>query len=72
VQGAGWQQSKSLKQYLQELGVPPWYRDKVPLLFCGRQMAAVADYCICDGFQAPPGEAGATLYWDTGTMPAKP
>lgn len=39
-------QHKSLKQLFQEWQVPPWQRDRIPLLFNGEDLVAVADYAI--------------------------
>lgn len=33
-----------LKKLLQQWGVPPWLRDRVPLVFAGEQLVAVAGY----------------------------
>src|SRR5690606_8786283 len=35
--------SRPLKKFLQEAGVPPWERDRVPLLYHGDSLVAVAD-----------------------------
>lgn len=34
---------RSLKTFLQEQDVPPWQRTRLPLVFCGEQLVAVAD-----------------------------
>lgn len=66
VRGIGWNCSKSLKQYLHEQGVPSWWRQRVPLLYCDGELAAVADLCICEGFAPAPGDAGLRLEWRAG------
>ncbi|MFM2482445.1 tRNA lysidine(34) synthetase TilS [Celerinatantimonas sp. YJH-8] len=38
--------SRSLKKLLQELAVPPWQRDHIPLIFYGEQWVALADQLI--------------------------
>lgn len=55
--------SQSLKKLLQEAGVPPWWRDRLPLLWYGDELAAVADLWLCEGYRAIPGEAGWQLRW---------
>jgi tRNA(Ile)-lysidine synthase len=40
--------SVSLKKLLQELGVPPWWRDQVPLLYLQGELVAVADLVPCE------------------------
>jgi tRNA(Ile)-lysidine synthase len=53
----------ALKQLLQERGVPPWERERLPLLYRGEELAAVADLWVTDGHQAGPGEPGWKLHW---------
>ncbi|MCP5131377.1 MAG: tRNA lysidine(34) synthetase TilS [Pseudomonadales bacterium] len=40
--------SASLKKVLQERGVPPWWRDRVPLFYLGEELLAVGDLWLCD------------------------
>lgn len=42
---------KQVKKLLQESGMPPWERDRVPLLFVGEQLAAVWNVAIAVDFQ---------------------
>ena len=51
----------SLKNLLQEWGVPPWERARVPLLYVAEDIAAVVGYCVCDTYQAGRDEAGLLL-----------
>lgn len=60
---AGHAHSKSLKKVLQELMVPPWQRERLPLIYCGGQIAAIADLAICEGYKVKPGECGIALRW---------
>ncbi len=64
--GAGWGHSKSLKQYLQEQGVPPWWRHRVPLLVCDGQLAAVADLAIAQRFICDSTKGAVRLVWQPG------
>lgn len=57
----GRQGSRTLKKLFQELGVPPWLRERVPLLLIDGELAAVGDYCVCAPF-AGSGE-GLALHW---------
>jgi len=43
-------QTKQLKKLVQEWGVPPWLREKIPLIYVDDQLAAVAGYIISDLF----------------------
>lgn len=58
---AGRHHSRSLKKLLQEYAVPPWWRDRVPLIYIGGELAAVADLWICEGFVAT--DDGWRLTW---------
>jgi tRNA(Ile)-lysidine synthase len=61
---AGRAHRKLLKKILQESGVLPWQRERLPLLFVGKQLVAVADIFIAEEFAAAPGEAGVRIVWD--------
>lgn len=53
--------SRSLKQLLQEAGVPPWERGRIPLVWREGELAAVGDLWCC-------GKAlGETLRWERGS-----
>lgn len=41
--------SRRLKTLLQEAGIPPWWRDDIPLLYHDGALVAVADLWVCDG-----------------------
>lgn len=43
-------QTKKLKKLFQEWEVPPWLRDKVPLIYINDQLAAVVGYAVGDLF----------------------
>jgi tRNA(Ile)-lysidine synthase len=54
---------RSLKQLFQEAGVPPWERDRHPLLLADGAVAAVADLWVGHDFIADPGEEGLRFTW---------
>ena len=56
-------QSRTLKNVLQQLGVPPWEREVLPLLSAGEGLVAVADLAYSDEFDAWLRAAGARLHW---------
>lgn len=60
---AGHAGSRSLKKLLQEAGVPPWERDRLPLLYAGEELAAVAGFWAASGFAARRDEEGLVLEW---------
>ncbi len=39
--------SSSVKQFLQESGVPPWWRQRMPMLYRDGQLLAIADLALC-------------------------
>jgi len=43
---------------LQEAGVPPWQRQRLPLIFVDDDLAAVADHWVCAPYAARPDEPG--------------
>lgn len=62
-QPAGRGASQTLKKLLQEYGVETWLRDRLPLLYIDDELVAVADYWVCEGYQAAPQEPGYQLQW---------
>jgi len=61
---AGRAHRHALKKLFQEAGVPPWERDRVPLLYVGGELAAVAGLWVCEPFLAGPDEAGLRIDWE--------
>ena len=56
-----------LKKLLQEAGVPPWERERLPLIYVDGKLAAVADRWVCQPFAARAGEPGLTLVLESAT-----
>ncbi len=52
--------TRTLKNLLQEQGVPPWLRARVPLLYCGEELVCVAGLIAAD-FQVREGEQGVQV-----------
>ncbi|MFV2055760.1 MAG: tRNA lysidine(34) synthetase TilS [Thiohalomonadales bacterium] len=50
-----------LKKLLQEMAIPPWQRDRLPLLFDGPQMVAVADLLVCEPYAVAKKQLGYYL-----------
>lgn len=40
--------TRALKTLLQEAGVPPWARERIPLLYVGERLREVVGYWLCD------------------------
>jgi tRNA(Ile)-lysidine synthase len=55
---------RTLKNLFQERGVPPWRRDRLPLVFCGGDLVAVPGIGEACEFRAAPGEAGLIVTWE--------
>ncbi|MHB1115690.1 tRNA lysidine(34) synthetase TilS [Sideroxydans sp.] len=47
---------RSMKNLLQEHGVPPWQRERLPLLYCGDELACVVGVAVAAEFRAAEGE----------------
>lgn len=50
-----------LKKLFQEAGIPPWERPRLPLIYVGEELAAVADKWVCAPFDAQKNEAGINI-----------
>ena len=54
---------KTLKHLLQEAAIPPWQRERLPLLYSGETLVAAPGIGIDCAYQAVPGESGLRLAW---------
>ncbi|MGH8178039.1 MAG: tRNA lysidine(34) synthetase TilS [Steroidobacter sp.] len=59
---AGDAHRRSLKKLLQSSGVPPWRRDRLPLIYSDDRLVAVGDLWISDEFAARD-DASANVIW---------
>jgi len=59
----GRDKSQKLKKLLQESDVSPWLRDRLPLIYVDKELAAVADLWVCDKFHTKPEEVGISFSW---------
>jgi tRNA(Ile)-lysidine synthase len=57
-------QSHSLKALFQEQGLPPWQRDRVPLVTIDGQLAAVGNLWVCEPFAGQKAAPGIHICWD--------
>lgn len=55
-----------LGKYLQEMGVPPWERVGLPLLYSGNRLAAIGNLAVCEGFAASEDSEGLQIGWQSG------
>ena len=62
---AGKPHSRELRLLLQEAGVPPWQRARVPLIFAGDELLAAGDLYLSDAAQTLCAQFGARIIWRT-------
>jgi tRNA(Ile)-lysidine synthase len=63
LQPDGRRPRRSLKNLLQELRLPPWQRERLPLLCCGEDLVWVPGVGVDAGYQAGRGEPGLHPEW---------
>ncbi|MDD5241427.1 MAG: tRNA lysidine(34) synthetase TilS [Sulfuricella sp.] len=56
--------SRSLKNLLQEAGIPPWQRQRLPLLFSGERLVCVSGIGVECDYQAAEGEPGVVVKFE--------
>jgi tRNA(Ile)-lysidine synthase len=64
LQPAGAAHHRKLKKLLQDAGVLPWWRDRVPLIYAGEQLVAVGDLWIAEEFAARDSEDALRIVWE--------
>ena len=65
---AGWMRplgvrGRSLKKRFQSLGIPPWERGRIPLVYSGDVLAAIGSVWINPRLAASPGAPGWRVVW---------
>jgi len=60
---AGRGHSAPLKKLLQSTGVPPWLRDRIPLIYVDGELAAVAGLWVGEAHVVREGRPGWLLHW---------
>ncbi|MDO9372071.1 MAG: tRNA lysidine(34) synthetase TilS [Gammaproteobacteria bacterium] len=58
---AGRGHTHELRKLFQETAIPPWQRDRIPLIYAGPDLAAVGDLWVCEPFQAAADENGLVI-----------
>lgn len=56
--------TRSLKNLLQEAAIPPWLRNRLPLLYCGERLICVPGIGVECEFQVKSDEPGILPVWD--------
>jgi tRNA(Ile)-lysidine synthase len=64
LQPAGHTFHHKLKKLLQAADILPWWRERLPLVYAGKQLVAVGDLWIGAEFATAPGEPGLSLVWE--------
>tara|TARA_Y100001970_G_scaffold183889_1_gene223631 strand:+ start:773 stop:2101 length:1329 start_codon:yes stop_codon:yes gene_type:complete len=59
----GRNKSQKLKKLFQEYEIPPWQRDRLPLIYIGPKLAAVGDLWVCEEFHTKPNKQGISINW---------
>lgn len=55
--------TRSFKKLYQDYAVPPWLRERIPLLFINGKLAAVADLFVCHEMLAEEGQKQLKINW---------
>jgi len=63
---------RPLRKLLQEAAMPPWERERLPLLWCGSRLAWVGGMGVDTACACSPNEEGMSVVWeaDGGSLPA--
>ena len=61
---AGHAHRQKLKKLLQASAILPWWRERLPLVYAGKQLVAVGDLWIAEEFAAHAGEPAASIVWE--------
>lgn len=64
LQPAGHAIHHKLKKLLQASAILPWWRERLPLVYAGKQLVAVGDLWIADEFAARDGEPAVSIVWE--------
>lgn len=58
--------TRTVRNLLQEAALPPWLRDRLPFLYVGGELAAVAGLAVDTRFQPLSGAPGLLPVWEPG------
>jgi tRNA(Ile)-lysidine synthase len=56
--------TRSLKNLLQEHFIPPWQRERLPLLYCGDELASVVGVAVSAEYQVGQNDSGLLVSWE--------
>jgi tRNA(Ile)-lysidine synthase len=63
IKPIGRQETHSLKKLLQETGMPPWLRDRLPLIYADEQLVAVADWLLAAELASSADAVCLGVFW---------
>lgn len=55
--------TRPLKKILQDAAVPPWFRERLPLLYAGDVLVCIPGVGVCEGWQAEEGVPSWEVIW---------
>jgi tRNA(Ile)-lysidine synthase len=61
---AGRAHSQTLKKLFQAAAIPPWLRERTPLIYQGEQLLAVGDWWVCADAAVSEQESGYVPQWE--------
>ena len=61
---AGRAHSQTLKKLFQAAAIPPWLRERTPLIYQGEQLLAVGDWWVCADAAVGEKESGFIPQWE--------
>ncbi|HEY0943056.1 MAG TPA: tRNA lysidine(34) synthetase TilS [Steroidobacter sp.] len=64
LQPVGHRFHHKLKKLLQAADILPWWRERLPLVYAGKQLVAVGDLWIAAEFATEAGKPGLAVVWD--------
>ncbi len=63
----GHKHQHSLKNLLHDAGMPPWWRERTPLVYAEDELAAVANVAVGAGYMGKHEDSGLQLIWERDT-----
>jgi len=55
--------TRPVKKLFQERAIPPWLRDRIPLIYDDKHLIAIADIVVCADYAAKPQDSAIELIW---------
>jgi tRNA(Ile)-lysidine synthase len=56
--------TRDVKKLMQEAGIPPWLRGRLPLVYVDGELAAIPGVCLAEDYVAGAGEKGIEPRWN--------